>query len=99
MRSTNLHGLWDSGLLRSLNEAPETMARRLLAGRPLTQSQDLNIVHAAEESCQVVRQPGFYPDQTIDANYLSRFTPVLDQRLTLAGARLAGLLNQVLQPR
>jgi len=99
MRSTNLHALWDSGLLRSLNEAPQTMARRLLAGKPNTQSQDLNMVHAAEESCQVVRQPGFYPNQKIDVNYLTRFTPVLDQRLTLAGTRLAGLLNQVLQPR
>jgi hypothetical protein len=28
-------------------------------------------------------------------DYVERYTPVMEQRLTVAGARLAGLLNRV----
>nr|HMN83517.1 S1/P1 nuclease [Burkholderiaceae bacterium] len=57
---------------------------------------DLDLTRAAQESCRIVTTPGFYPPHTLPADYVERFAPVLEQRLVLAGARLAGWLNRVL---
>jgi hypothetical protein len=51
----------------------------------------------AEESCRVVGQEGFYPGRLVDTHYLVRFKPVLETRLSQAGARLARILNLILQ--
>ena len=99
MRASNLHALWDSGLIRYSKEIPDNMALRLLSGQRSVQAGDLNPIHAAEESCKLVGLPGFYPENAVEISYITRFTPVLEQRLSLAGARLAGLLNQVLSPK
>ena len=96
MRSSNLHALWDSGLIKNLNEDTDALTVRLLAsGRPSMLS-DLKGSTAAEESCKIVGMPGFYPERKVNAEYIKEFTPVLEQRLLIAGARLAGLLNQAL---
>lgn len=94
MRGSNLHALWDSGLIKNLNEDTNALTVRMLAsGRP-SMSSDLNASTAAEESCKIVGMPGFYPERKVNAEYIKEFTPVLEQRLLIAGARLAGLLNQ-----
>jgi hypothetical protein len=54
------------------------------------------LVEIAEESCRIVAQPGFYPQGDPGEAYSIRMTPVLLQRLGLAGRRLAAMLNQVL---
>ena len=60
---------------------------------------DLDLIHEAEESCWIVAKPGFYPDHKLDAKYVDQFTPVLERRLQLAGARLARVLKVVLAAR
>jgi hypothetical protein len=94
-RGTNLHALWDSGLIRNLNEDTEVLTKRLISKRNAPNAADLNMVHAAEESCKIVGTAGFYPTRKVDVNYVERYTPVIEQRRTIAGARLAGLLNRV----
>lgn len=93
MHARNLHAVWDSGLLRNVdldNEAFSALLRRVpLASDVL----DLDPAHMAQESCRIVAQAGFYPDAGLSAAYTQRFTPVLQQRLALAAARLAALLN------
>lgn len=54
-------------------------------------------VQAAEESCRIVGQPGFYPGRLVDMPYVQRFAPLIEQRLRLAGARLAELINQAIR--
>lgn len=94
MRGSNLHALWDIGLISYLNEDAETMSTRLLA-RPLPdQAHDLNVVHAAQESCRIVGMQGFYPERKVGLDYIARFIPTVEQRLALAGARLANMLNR-----
>jgi len=39
---------------------------------------------------------GFYPGRLVDLAYVQRFTPLMEQRLQQAGARLAVTLNQAL---
>jgi hypothetical protein len=94
MRGSNLHALWDSGLIRSLNEDVESLTERLRPLTLLTLSRDLNAAHVAAESCRIVALPGFYPQRLVGRDYIERFTPILEQRLVLAGARLAGLINR-----
>ena len=94
---TNLHALWDFGLIRSLNESPQAMSRRLLRIPLAPDLSDSLASRAAEESCQIVQMPGFYPERALSSSYGQQFVPVMEQRLTLAGVRLAALLNRVLR--
>jgi hypothetical protein len=95
-RGSNLHALWDSGLIKSLDEDVDTLTARLQRAPGSKGASDLNPVHAAEESCRIVAEPGFYPEHRLPTAYAERNLPTLEQRLKMAGARLAGLLNQIL---
>ena len=94
-RGSNLHSLWDSGLIRNMNEGTDILTKRWLASSSSAQGGDVSVIHAAEESCRVVGMAGFYPDRQVGADYIATFTPILEQRLALAGSRLAGLLNRL----
>lgn len=98
-RGSNLHALWDSGLIKSLDEDVDTLTARLQRTSASKGAGDLNPVHAAEESCLIVGEPGFYPERKVPAAYVDRYLPPLEQRLKTAGSRLAGLLNQALNER
>lgn len=56
-----------------------------------------NAAGIAEESCRIVGTPGFYPDRKVDVAYINRFMPMLEDRLRVAGARLATMLNRLLR--
>lgn len=94
---TNLHAFWDAGFFRQLNESAESMATRLRSmPSPLLTAPPLSMAKAAEESCQHVAGEGFYPiGRQVNLAYLETYTPLVEQRLLLAGARLAGYLNEV----
>jgi hypothetical protein len=94
MKGSNLHALWDVGLIRSIDQAVEILTSRLQS-RPIpVEARVLDVSQAAEESCRIVGTPGFYPERKVGADYVERFVPVVEQRLVLAGARLAALLNR-----
>jgi nuclease S1 len=97
MRGSNLHAVWDSGLIKNLSEDAESMAFRLEGTRLVFPVADLDPVTAAQESCSIVSMPGFYPDRLVGQDYIDRFTPVAERRLAIAGARLAGVLNAALK--
>ena len=99
MRGSNLHALWDSGLLRQM-ELDNTALVAVLQSIPLAaEGKNLNVVHMAQESCRVVALAGFYPQGELSEAYVQRFAPVVQQRLALAGARLAAMLNAVAAAR
>ena len=93
---SNLHALWDSGMLRNIGMANEALKARLFSLPVSASAADLDISHAAEESCKIVGMAGFYPERKVDKDYVGRFSSILEQRLVTAGARLAGLLNRAL---
>ena len=107
MRGTNLHAFWDVGLIRALDQDTEVMTARLASSSASTAGRQeldraggaFNAAQAAEESCRIVRQPGFYPGRLVDQAYIQRFTPIMELRLQQAGARLAGLINLALHSR
>jgi hypothetical protein len=94
-KGTNLHGLWDSGLIKNLKEEPQVMADRLLKMIPGMPVMELNPVNAAQESCGIVSLKGIYPEHRVSPEYVGRYTPVMERRLAVAGGRLAGILNGV----
>ena len=99
MRGTNLHSLWDSGLIRQLEEDGPAMTRRLLPKSMASGPKAAGAARVAEESCKIVGMPGYYPERKVTGEYFEQFTPIMEARLALAGARLADLLNKVLAPQ
>lgn len=95
MRGSNLHALWDSGIIKSMAEDSDSMTARLLKRRTAFTIQKWSAVRAAEQSCQIVGGLGFYPERRVGQDYIDRFTPVLEQQLAAAGAALASVLNQL----
>ncbi len=94
-RGSNLHSLWDSSLIKFVSDDPEVWVTRL-SSKPLSARVNvIDSVRIAEESCRIVATPGFYPERKVEAPYVDRWTPVLEQQLQLGGARLARVLNEI----
>jgi len=95
MRGSNLHALWDTGILKSLNEDADSLSARLLKSGVKVPDGDFDPARAAEESCRIVGETGFYPERRVGADYIEKYVPVMERRLATAGARLAVVLNKV----
>ena len=54
MRESNLHAVWDTGLIKSLNEDADTMARRL-ATKPVKFSPDWSAARLCENPLNLAR--------------------------------------------
>lgn len=103
-RGTNLHSLWDSGMLntRKLDDAgylPLLQSQR--APKLARQSNPQRDPQTwAEASCRISMQAGVYPaTRKIGDEYTERYRPLAEAQLRLAGENLAQLLNRVLGAR
>lgn len=101
-KGSNLHRLWDSGMLNTA---------RLDDGAYLERLSGLSLVIAdrpamppaaalwAEQSCSIAVADGFYPPgPRIDGDYVQRWLPVAEEQLRRAGIELARLLDSALAP-
>lgn len=95
---SNLHRLWDREL-----PARAGMSRRAqldaIAALPLPADADIaDPMRWAAAACKVALRPGFYPKagSEVGEAYLSRWRPVADAQLRLAGHRLGRLLEAAL---
>ncbi len=100
MRGSNLHAVWDSGLLRQLdldNAALVVLLEKVPANGVKLQA---SMAEAAEESCRLVATSGFYPPDQVDQTYAKQMSPVMQARLATAARRLAWMLESTpRQPR
>jgi hypothetical protein len=103
---SNLHKAWDVLLPRyaleraGLDEAAYT---RALQARPLppdpARRSERPVVEWAQESCRLVRDGALYPaSHLLGDEYLDAHCGQMEERLRLAGARLADMLNFALDP-
>lgn len=101
---TNLHFLWDGGLIAPRGENPRTrqLGRRLHSSITVDQRRDWVAVSDptawANESFQITRReiyPAFKRGRDYDEAYYERYHPVVLQRIKMAGVRLGYLLNQI----
>lgn len=93
-RGSNLHALWDSGLLNARKMRPKQLFQEL-SREPLSVPpwQAEQAAEWAEEGCELMGA-GLYPSRPyITRAYIAEMQPLLDRRLRLAAARLARLLN------
>ena len=102
-RGGNLHALWDGGILRR----PRREWREyvdVLAARDAPALDRAGSGQAprrwAEESCRLLASENVYPARPgkLPEGYVDRQLPVVEQRVRIAGDRLADLLNAVLAP-
>lgn len=102
-KGSNLHKVWDSGLLstRGLDwrgYAAELDARGSVPLPPPIAPLDNAYAQWAEESCRITIAPGFYPDgHVIGQTYVDAELPTAERRLREAGRRLAEVLNLTLE--
>lgn len=94
-RGSNLHAVWDSGLIAAWPGGGAALSTAVGAAPKPDQPQ-----FAPEswvmQSCAIVSAQGFYPDtRRIGADYHERWSTVLRDQLSAAGWRLAWLLNGV----
>jgi hypothetical protein len=98
-RGTNLHALWDVGLIAHWPGGGSALHAAVLAEKPAV---DASFAPGkwAEESCRVVSTDGFYPSgHKLDDAYAQRWDPTLVQRMAAAARRLAAALNESLGVR
>ncbi|MFC6841185.1 S1/P1 nuclease [Xanthomonas theicola] len=101
-KGSNLHALWDSGLLRSrgLDEAhylAQLQTQPLPASAPGGSVLPPPAAAWAEASCRIVLRPGFYPPgATLPPDYVATWRPVAEAQVRQAGADLAATLNTAL---
>jgi hypothetical protein len=89
-----LHSTWDSGLIRHTRLTEEHYVHRLEATITTDHLQAPGDPEQwANESFHDGQAAWLDPDTDIDENYFRRELPVLNERLALAGLRLAALLN------
>jgi nuclease S1 len=98
---TNLHRLWDSGLIRRVKNPWRDYAAELITRNDSDQvaewSAELDPVAWANESILLARQYA-YPirgDRRLGQPYFDACIPIVDYQLRAAGVRLAALLNAI----
>jgi hypothetical protein len=99
-RGSNLHWLWDIGLIEARRKDRASIVESLNApSLPTTAAQADDVVKWAEASCRMLVDEPIYPaKRTIDRAYVEAMQPLLDRQLKRAGAHLAATLNGLLDP-
>jgi len=99
-RGSNLHKVWDSGLLATRHRSWQAWVDALAPGMPPAARPDLAAqpwIGWAEAACRIVAAPGFYPaNHKPGQAYVDAQLPVAEHQLQLAGSGLAGVLKAVL---
>lgn len=97
----NLHSVWDTLLIQSTKLDWPDYTRRVerismaqSSRRALARTEPMQW---AEESCRISQARDFYPARReIRRGYIEAMRPIAEQRIKLAGERLARLLNETL---
>jgi len=97
-RGSNLHALWDSGMLHTRGmDNPAYLAHLLALPAPTLAAGQ--VPAWAESSCRIAIADGVYPGRRgIQADYVATHLPRIESQLRLAGEHLADLLNRALAP-
>ena len=99
---TNLHSLWDSGLILHTGKAAEDYARELegkyLAGKTNGEFAQGGLMDWAKESHDAAKAAYVGDKSDLGQPYFDSEIGVVDERLALAGARLASEITRLLGP-
>ncbi len=96
----DLHGTWDAGLIHHAHVKERgyvAALNALIAREGLKPKAGGTPVEWANESFRLAHAVWLGDGSNVDENYYSRNRAILDQRLALAGVRLARVLNEALR--
>ena len=99
-RATNLHAVWDSGLMRHIGGRDETWVNRitpLLIQDNVQAWSSMKVEDWADESLQAAKKAynQLPKNARINDDYVKMAEPILKERLAQAGIRLADELNAI----
>ena len=95
----NLHGVWDSRLIahRDIDDAEYVaVLRKLIVARRWGSEPAGSPPQWAEQSWRLAKDALVASNTNIDEGYYRRHITAIDERMALAGVRLAAVLNRVL---
>src|SRR5436190_12917203 len=95
----NLHSVWDSRLIarRALDDGAYVGdLNKVISAKKLGSLPVGTPAQWAEQSFKLAKEALVTPDTNIDEGYYRRHIPVIDERLSLGGVRLAAELNSIL---
>ncbi|WP_434987752.1 S1/P1 nuclease [Xanthomonas melonis] len=99
-KGSNLHALWDSGMLNARHLGDAAYLQRLLALPAATAASPVlppPAANWAQASCKIAITPGVYPKaHVLPEDYLATYRPIAEAQLRMAGDRLAAILNATL---
>jgi hypothetical protein len=98
----NLHAVWDSRLIarRNLDDrAYVAHLQRLIADKRLSAQASGTPAQWAEQSFRLAKDALLKTGANIEDGYYRRHIGVIDERIALAGMRLAAVLNRALRDR
>jgi hypothetical protein len=99
-KGSNLHALWDSGMLRLRGLHDDGYLQQLVQlPRPSTTESAMPppAENWAQQACRIAVAPGVYPaGHTLPNDYVAVHRPLAETALRQAGMRLAGILNAAL---
>lgn len=94
----NLHQVWDSRIIESEGITTEDCVAyyRRMSKRDIDQNKVINVVEWIKEPRSMLGSVyNLPPDNNIDQAYIDRSKKIIEQQLTIAGIRLAAVLEQV----
>jgi hypothetical protein len=96
---TNLHRVWDLDIIKRTGINAEDYALNLVAKWNRERDRDGTAAEGgavdwAMQSREIGQSALVANGADIDQSYIDRFLPVMNERLMLAGVRLAGILNR-----
>lgn len=68
-RGSNLHALWDSGLINHYEETKPGWEQRLVQQAKRQTDLTWSVANVAQESCEAASSAGFYPTRFVGAEY------------------------------
>jgi hypothetical protein len=99
-RGSNLHAVWDGELIRRRVGGLSHLLQDAAVTRRVASPRATNAARWASEACAIRSSPAFYPDdRVVGPVYAERWDGALIAQLSLAGQRLAEVLNSALGPR
>lgn len=96
----NLHSVWDSRLIARHNLDERTYfesLKKIIAGKNLGAQPAGTPAQWAEQSFRLAKEALVKDGENIDDGYYRRHITVIDERMALAGVRLAASLNRILK--
>jgi hypothetical protein len=95
-RGTNLHSLWDSGMIRNWPDGLDEL-RAAIKAAPVVAADSIATQVWGEERCRVVSTTGFYPEgHTLPTSYQTQWSATVPAQLAAAGRRITALLESAL---